>query len=80
MLEGKLVWRFLRVAKDGDKLVKYITEQVVTYLDTPKETRLESRMKNRKNRERWVFRWFGFVPYALSFWYRGIRKKRQRKV
>ncbi|MEX1028848.1 MAG: YqzE family protein [Paenibacillaceae bacterium] len=68
------------MAKDGDKLVRYITQQVVTFLDTPRTTRLESRKRNKSNRENWVLRWFGFVPFALSFWYKNVKKRRRRKA
>lgn len=68
------------MAKDGDKLVRYITEQVVTFLDTPRTTRLESRKRNKNNRERWAFRWFGLLPFAISFWYKNVKKKRRRKA
>lgn len=60
---------------DGDKLIRYITQQVVSFLDTPRTSRTESRRRNRSSREQWAFRWFGLVPYALSFWYKNVRKK-----
>ena len=65
---------------DGDKLVRYITQQVVNFLDTPRTTRLESRRRNRTNRERWAYRWFGMIPFALGFWYKNVRKKRKHKA
>jgi hypothetical protein len=63
---------------DGDKLVRYITEQVVTFLETPRGTRIASRKSRKNNKERWAYRWFGLVPFALGFWIRSVRKKRRK--
>ncbi|MEX2415479.1 MAG: YqzE family protein [Paenibacillaceae bacterium] len=63
---------------DGDKLVRYITQQVVSFLETPRTTRVESRKRDKSSREQWAFRWFGLVPFALSFWYKKVKKKRRR--
>lgn len=63
---------------DGDKLVRYITQQMVSFLDSPRSSRTNSRSRYRNNREHWAFRWFGLVPFALSFWYKNVRKKRKR--
>jgi len=65
---------------DGDKLVRYITQQVVSFLETPRSTRVESRQQKKSNRELWAFRWFGMVPYALSFWMQRVKKKKRRKA
>lgn len=63
---------------DGDKLVRYITQQVVSFLDTPRASRAESRRRNKGSREQWASRWFGLIPFALSFWYKNVRKKRRK--
>lgn len=60
---------------DGDKLVRYITEQVVTYLETPGRNRRNS----GKYRERWAYRWFGLVPFAFGHWIRRIRRMRRKR-
>ncbi|MFC9707805.1 YqzE family protein [Paenibacillus sp. NPDC056933] len=48
----------------SDELVKYITERVVHYIDTPKDER-----KGRtKIKEPWTMKWFGMIPFAVSLW------------
>lgn len=48
----------------SDELVKYITQRVVRYIDTPKDER-----KGRaKAKEPWAMKWFGMIPYAFSLW------------
>ncbi|MGF9695415.1 MULTISPECIES: YqzE family protein [Paenibacillus] len=48
----------------SDELVKYITQRVVHFMDTPKEER-----KGRtKAKEPWAMKWFGMLPFAVSLW------------
>ncbi|MBD8838174.1 MULTISPECIES: YqzE family protein [unclassified Paenibacillus] len=48
----------------SDELVKYITQRVVHYIDTPKDER-----KGRtKKKEPWAMKWFGMIPFAVSLW------------
>lgn len=63
----------------SDELVKYIAQQVTRYIDTPKETRVQSRLERRQSRptEAWQMRWFGMLPMALKLWTSGIRKKKE---
>lgn len=63
---------------DGDKLIRYITQQVVSFLETPRTSRVESRNRKKSNRELWALRWFGLVPFALSFWYKNVKRKRRK--
>ncbi|WP_438349817.1 YqzE family protein [Paenibacillus sp. FA6] len=49
---------------DELKLVKYITEQVVTYMETPREER------RRAVKEPWSTKWFGMIPIGLTLWRR----------
>lgn len=50
------------MGKSND-LIKYITQQVVTYMGTPKETRKASRAQKK---EHWGVRWFGMVPVSMK--------------
>jgi len=56
-------------AGKGEDLIKYITQRVVTYMDTPVEARRERQME-RKNRakESWQTKWFGMVPFGVKMW------------
>lgn len=63
--------------KGGSELVKYMTEQLVTYMETPAETRKQSKTSAKATREPWLTRWFGWGPLSLMLWWRG-RSGRQR--
>ncbi len=58
----------------GDELVKYITERVVDYVETPREVRRE----RSKGREPWANRWFGMIPFSLSLWFGQLPRKRRK--
>ncbi|MBN3522722.1 YqzE family protein [Paenibacillus apiarius] len=53
----------------GEELIKFITQRVVTYIDTPVEARRERKME-RKNRvkEPWSTKWFGMMPLGMKMW------------
>ncbi|MEF2965412.1 YqzE family protein [Paenibacillus sp. M1] len=59
----------------GDELVKYITERVVDYVETPREARRE----RSKGKEPWSSRWFGLIPISLSLWVGKIPRRRERE-
>lgn len=48
----------------SDELVKYITQRVVHYIDTPKDEWKE----RAKRKEPWAMKWFGMIPFAVSLW------------
>ncbi|OZB96789.1 YqzE family protein [Paenibacillus sp. XY044] len=58
----------------GDELVKYITERVVSYMETPKEER-----RKQKYKEPWTVKWFGMIPFSLSQLGGGAADKRRQK-
>lgn len=51
-----------------EDFIKYITEQVVTYIETPAEIRKENRKSMRNQKEAWSSKWFGMVPFAIRMW------------
>ncbi|WP_138751980.1 YqzE family protein [Paenibacillus sinopodophylli] len=55
----------------GDEYVKYITEQFVNYIETPREERKQTRMSAKARREPWLTRWFGLGPMSILIWWRG---------
>lgn len=59
----------------GDELIKYITERVVHYIDTPKEAR-----KRKQSREAWSTRWFGMIPFSMSLWKEDLSARRKKRV
>ncbi|MNI95328.1 hypothetical protein D3C73_1535830 [compost metagenome] len=62
----------------SDELVKYITQQVVTYIDTPKDIRKQQRQERRtiKQKTPWTYRWFGMAPFWLGLWFKQRRQRR----
>ncbi|OAB32835.1 YqzE family protein [Paenibacillus glacialis] len=56
---------------DELKLVKYITEQVVTYIETPRQER------HTGFKEPWSTKWFGMIPISLSLWRSNTRTSRE---
>ncbi|SMF78777.1 YqzE-like protein [Paenibacillus uliginis N3/975] len=59
---------------NSNDLIKYITERVVTYIDTPKEDR-----KRRRGKEPWTVRWFGMIPFSVSLWKDDLVSKKSKK-
>ncbi|MFD0588128.1 YqzE family protein [Paenibacillus sp. GCM10027627] len=63
----------------GNDLVKYMTEQLVQYMETPSEIRKKARTSAKAAREPWLTRWFGWGPASFLMWWRGRgRTTRQR--
>lgn len=50
----------------SEDFVKYLTEKLVRFIDTPKEKRREE----RPNRERWSHRWFGMIPFSIKMMFK----------
>jgi hypothetical protein len=61
----------------SEDLIKYITEQVITYIETPAEIRKENRKSMRSQKEAWSSKWFGMVPFAIQMWVSGRRNKKR---
>lgn len=53
--------------------VKYMTQQLVRYMDTPKEERKAKKSIRKTERSPLANRWFGILPFAVMFF---MRKKR----
>lgn len=51
--------------------IGYVIKRLVWYMETPKTVRKESK---RAKKERWVFRWFGMVPFSMKMY---VQKKRK---
>ncbi|RTE10360.1 YqzE family protein [Paenibacillus whitsoniae] len=57
----------------SDELVKYITQRVVTYMDTPKEVRQQAKASLKQQREPWQTRWFGMIPFATRMFFGSVK-------
>ena len=53
--------------------VKYLTQTFVQYMDQPKEERQKLKEERKGNKEPFMLRWFGILPYVITF---SFKKKR----
>jgi hypothetical protein len=53
--------------------VKYLTQTVVKYIDQPKEDREKVKLAKKEEREPFLYKWFGILPYL--FYYNMKKKK-----
>jgi hypothetical protein len=62
---------------ESSDYLKYMTERVVSYLDTPAAE--EEVMPDRKiSREPWLTRWFGVLPMGLMMWWGNKTDKKNK--
>jgi hypothetical protein len=61
----------------GDEWIKFLMEQVVTYIETPKEVRKHAKLINKLNKESWQSRWFGMLPLAIRMMAQQFRKNKR---
>ncbi|GAA0350678.1 YqzE family protein [Bacillus horti] len=54
-------------------LVKFMTQQAVQRMDTPKDVRKEQRRQKKEQQGHWKQHWFGLVPQALSMFFKKRR-------
>ncbi|HWJ80307.1 MAG TPA: YqzE family protein [Niallia sp.] len=47
--------------------VKYLTQTFVQYMDQPKEERQKLKEQRKENKEPFMLRWFGILPYVIAF-------------
>jgi hypothetical protein len=61
----------------GDEYVKYVTEQLVTFIETPREERKQIRTSARALKDPWLTRWFGWGPMSIMLWWRGFTQRQR---
>ncbi len=54
--------------------VKYVTQQFVSYVDTPSEKRKAMKEERRASKPPFAYRWFGLIPFALAQAFKQKRK------
>jgi hypothetical protein len=68
-----------KTMSDGSDYLKYVTQRVVTYWETPKAP--EYRRERRQRREPWVTRWFGqLLPMGILVIWNGRAKRAEDPV
>jgi hypothetical protein len=60
---------------DGTEYLKYVTERVVSYMDTEVE---EAKSNKKLSREPWLTRWFGVLPMGFMMWWAKRADKKNR--
>lgn len=60
-----------------DDYIKYLTEKVVAYMDTPRDVRKEKKVLLKSTREPWPVRWFGMVPLSVHIWWEKRKRKKE---
>ncbi|SFS79951.1 YqzE family protein [Marininema halotolerans] len=58
--------------------LKFLTQRMVRYIDTPKSERKEARRERREHRPNWIVRWFGMIPFGVSMFARKQKKRLTR--
>ncbi|HLS08048.1 YqzE family protein [Lentibacillus sp.] len=46
--------------------VKYLTQQITSYIDTPAEDKKEQKVKNKEKPSVYSNRWLGVLPFAFK--------------
>lgn len=62
----------------GQEIVKYMTQKVVQYIETPSDLRKAERLARKQRSEPWQTRWFGMIPMSLSMLFGRRRRDRQQ--
>ncbi|MGD7009412.1 YqzE family protein [Metabacillus sp. 84] len=60
--------------------IKYVTQQVVKYMDTPKEQRQQEKEIKKETRTPFWFKWFGVLPISIMLWVKKRKAKRKKKI
>jgi hypothetical protein len=50
--------------------VKFVTQQLVAYMDLPKEERKKRRMQRKQEKPPLAYHWFGMIPLSLRLLFR----------
>ncbi|WP_226035035.1 YqzE family protein [Aquibacillus saliphilus] len=59
----------------GNDYVKFMTQEIVKYMDTPQDERKKRKNKQRMSKENNISgRWFGLLPFAFKLL---VKKKKQ---
>ncbi|WLR49761.1 YqzE family protein [Bacillus tianshenii] len=56
--------------------VKFVTQQIVSYMDQPKEERQRIKQERLESQPPALNRWFGVIPFALAMFFHNRRKKK----
>lgn len=54
--------------------IKYLTEEFVQYVDTPKDQRIKKRQEKKEVQGTWGQHWFGVLPMAIGMFFKRAPK------
>lgn len=57
--------------------IKYLTQQLVQYLNLTKSERIEHRQQRKEEKTSPISTWFGIVPFAISMFLKKRSKGKQ---
>ncbi|OZU89974.1 YqzE family protein [Virgibacillus indicus] len=57
----------------GNDYIKFMTEQVVTYIDLPSNERKKRREQQKENQQAYTNRWLGVLPFATKIFIRKLK-------
>ncbi|WP_342774158.1 YqzE family protein [Aquibacillus sediminis] len=50
----------------GNDYVKFMTQEIVRYMDTPQEERKKKKQEKQMEQHQLTSRWFGILPFAFK--------------
>ncbi|MFT4412607.1 YqzE family protein [Fredinandcohnia humi] len=59
--------------------VKFVTQQIVSYIDKPKDVRKQTRQQRKEELPSLSNRWFGVLPLALSLLFKKRNDHKETK-
>lgn len=62
-----------------NEYVKYVTEQIVTYVDTPSEQKKVLKQERKESQQPFMYRMFGLLPLAFSLTFKKKDSKKKEK-
>ncbi len=60
----------------GNDFIRHMTQQVVSYLDKPRDQRKQIRNSRKGGKQPFLTKWFGILPFALLMIFKKNDKKK----
>ncbi|WP_461180557.1 YqzE family protein [Virgibacillus kimchii] len=58
------------ISISANDYLKFMTEQVISYIDLPSEERKRRKKEQKNNHRLYSNRWLGILPFAFRIWIR----------
>lgn len=63
----------------GNDYVKFMTQEIVKYMDLPLEERKKRKEERRREKTPVANRWFGVLPFAIKLLFKKSNKRKEKK-